>query len=693
MRSVFCILLVIMVGFEKIHSQVPNDDCLSSLFIEDVDGYCSGSGEFANVSSEGSIRPQPECWRQEDVEADVWFSFAPKEPGVFIQLFGEGTNSGQTINNSAISIYQGTCGTLDEITCTNVSEDRADFIERTLTDLVIGRIYYIRVGSSIATAGTFQLCIDQFKPIRSPESDCIDAVVLCDKSSYVVPNLQGVGNVTNEVDGSCVAQEFASVWYTWSAKTTGTLTFTITPNNPNGPEEDLDFAVYRLPNGLSDCVNKELLRCMASGESQGNPPALNEPCFGPTGLLDGDPDILESQGCQIGNNNFLAPLQMVEGESYALIVNNFSRSGFGFNIEFGGTGTFLGPTPNFEVTAVDEFECDKTIVFANQSLANTDEIIGYQWNFGDGAQPLFATDEGPHSVVYSSFGTKLVALTIETSRGCTSTEILEFDIGACCDDFSDLLLSTNSFDLVCHDVTEGSIEAIGSGGSSEYLYRLNGQVFQPSPIFNGLSAGDYTLSIQDRKGCEQTTSLILNQPPPLLVRVSEDDSVNLGFSLQLDSEFEPLDRIVTYEWRPPDGLACIDCPSPLAMPPGTTTYILKITDQDGCMASDEVNIFTPLVRPIEAPNILKIDEIRENGFFFISGNVAAEMIEELRIYDRWGSLLFQQDKLPMTDDPLQGWDGRIGQIFVNPGVYVWMAKIRFIDGVILPYHGDFTVIR
>ena len=62
---------------------------------------------------------------------------------------------------------------------------------------------------------------------------------------------------------------------------------------------------------------------------------------------------------------------MVAGESYALVINNFSRSGLGFHIEFGGTGTFLGPQPDFDLTAVQAFECDKTIIFNNLSFSET----------------------------------------------------------------------------------------------------------------------------------------------------------------------------------------------------------------------------------------------------------------------------------------------------------------------------------
>ena len=162
----------------SVFSQVNNDDCISSLFIRDIDNYCSSPGEFTNVNANESVRLEGTCWADGDQESDVWYSFAPSQPGVFIQLFGESTNTIETIDNMAIAIYQGNCSNLDELTCTNVTNGLPDVIERTLTDLVIGRVYYLRVSSTIASSGTFQLCIDQFKPVKSPESDCGSSVVL-----------------------------------------------------------------------------------------------------------------------------------------------------------------------------------------------------------------------------------------------------------------------------------------------------------------------------------------------------------------------------------------------------------------------------------------------------------------------------------------------------------------------------------
>ena len=95
-----------------------------------------------------------------------------------------------------------------------------------------------------------------------------------------------------------------------------------------------------------------MLGCMASGETQGCDPAIWIPsCRGLTGLRASSNDTEEDPGCNACNggddDNFIAPLDMVAGRSYALLVNNFSRSGQGFSIEFGGQVHSKVPSPNF----------------------------------------------------------------------------------------------------------------------------------------------------------------------------------------------------------------------------------------------------------------------------------------------------------------------------------------------------------
>ncbi len=683
------LLLCIYVFFsDALWSQPTNDECLFAIHIQDVEQYCSNDGEFTNVGATPETMVANTCFL--NFRNGVWFSFIPKKPAVLIKVLGQGF--GGTIRNPQIVLFSA-CG--QYLQCSPGKDTGTD--ELTQTGLVIGQRYYIMIESPEGQEGRFGLCIDDFFAPRSPESDCIDAVVLCDKSPFSIENLNSVGNDRNEVAGSCIQEEFASAWYVWTCDEPGTLTFDLIPNNfiPGRESDDLDFAVYELPGGIRDCANKRLIRCMASGANVGQPFSAWERCNGPTGLRDGETRTEEFPGCGPGDNNYVAPIQMQAGMSYALIINNFSRSGLGFTIEFGGTGTFLGPEPDFDLSAVQAFECDKTIVFENLSNSETDPIVSYSWNFGVGSTPVFIEGEGPHDVIYESFGDKLAALTVETSRGCQVSKVIEFFVEPCCADTSTLAIEAHVIDVNCGGDASGEIIGIGRSGAPQYAYSLDGINFGINPRFRNLGAGVYEIFIQDQKGCINRIDVVVDEPPPLrafITRPIDTATINLGETIQIESTYEPSTSNVTVRWIPPDSLSCVDCFNPMSRTPGTTTYILEIEDEAGCIARDTITIFVRAIREVFAPNIFSPDGDGNNDFFGLFGGLAVSVVDELMVYDRWGNLMYRGRGLPLNEYN-NGWDGTYGGRFVNPGVYTWIAKVRFIDGVQEVFTGDITVIR
>ncbi|HLF62554.1 MAG TPA: hypothetical protein VI603_02320, partial [Saprospiraceae bacterium] len=205
-------------------AQPTNDLCSSALHIPNVDAYCSDPGEFSNIDATGTGQLNTSCLIP--LVNEVWFTVIPQAPALLIQVSGNVNGLG-TMQGPGVFLFEGTCGSLNDVGC-NISSAGVNVTELTVTDLVIGGVYYIAVVG--ATTGTFQICVDAFIPPPTPEGDCSEAVVLCDKSSFYIENLIGIGDV-NEVNGTCIQEEFASVWYKWTCEQSGTLKFTLTPNN------------------------------------------------------------------------------------------------------------------------------------------------------------------------------------------------------------------------------------------------------------------------------------------------------------------------------------------------------------------------------------------------------------------------------------------------------------------------------
>jgi len=64
----------------------------------------------------------------------------------------------------------------------------------------------------------------------------------------------------------------------------------------------------------------------------------------------------------------------------------------------------------------------------------------------------------------------------------------------------------------------------------------------------------------------------------------------------------------------------------------------------------------------------------------------------MKIFDRWGGLMFQGDDIP-PNDPQYGWDGTTKGQPVELGVYVYMFIVEFTDGRQEVFSGDVTVTK
>lgn len=494
-----------------LQAQPANDECVNAIPLDNVSSWCSTNGQFTTVGSTPSAQANPGCFPNNTASNDVWFSFVAQANTVNVSVAGStNINAGGTIANPQFAIYTGTCGNLTLLQC--ASDAVNDHVIQTFAgNLVLGQTYYIRVSARFAFRGTFRLCVNNYNEVPSPSGDCPTAVVLCDKSSFTVPKVIGTGTLNNEIGNvgcngpSCVITESSSTWYKWTCRDAGTLTFTLTPLNP---ADDLDFVVYELPGGLDNCNNKNPIRCMAAGENVSQPISTWLPCTGPTGLRNGETDTNETCGCPAGNNSFLAPINMVAGRSYALVVNNFSNSGDGFTVTFGGTGTFLGPTADFSITP--------QTVCVGQPVTLTDQstfvgtITNRTWSFGLNSTPATATGVGPHTVTFDRPGIKSVLLTVRTDRGCLVSKVLTVNVECCADHFTS---SSVVSDVLCSGGSTGAVDVSISSNYPPYTYSWNGG--QTSQDISGLPAGSYTLTVTDRATCTRELNFNVAQPPPI----------------------------------------------------------------------------------------------------------------------------------------------------------------------------------
>ena len=93
-----------------------------------------------------------------------------------------------------------------------------------------------------------------------------------------------------------------------------------------------------------------------------------------------------------------------------------------------------------------------------------------------------------------------LVITVRDANNCTTTA--SFNI----DDINNVALDIDTDDSGCL-TSNGAVTVTASGGVEPYSYSLDGGTSQSSNTFSGLSAGDYTVLVQDDDGCETSTTV------------------------------------------------------------------------------------------------------------------------------------------------------------------------------------------
>ncbi len=672
----FLFVLFSLSAISNGHCQSINDECQDAFKILDPIDWCSNLGEFSNTEATPSGFGAPTCF--DATGSDVWFTFRAFATAINIVI----NSTGQA--NSQVALYSGSCSTsISELACAS-DINNLGAISILENGLTIGENYLIRVSARANVKGTFQICTNNFNPPIEPGQDCNTGSILCDKSPFVVQVLSGGGANPDEGDGTCLEggnpntiTEDQSSWMKWTAGTNGSLTFTITPLNSR---DDIDFALFELTD-IDQCINTNPLRCVATS------------CSGPTGLNLTSVDLTEDFNCEPNEDGFVQFIDMEAGRHYGLLINNFSNSSIGYKIEFGGTGEFLGPLADFSIAPDTGLRCDQDFTITNKSTFPNGNIVGFEWNFGERAIPPGSNLAGPHKINYESFGDKFIVLTVVSDKGCRVTSVLPLTAEPCCDDVDMIDIEAIAVnDPLCSYLENGSVLVQATGTNLEYTYNINDSEYIDSPSFSSLPAGSYKIGVIDIKGCKDSLIVDLMSPDPILVDAGLDSTIQLGFDIQLEGEYsQVVNEIIC--WTPPEGLSDSMVINPIASPFGATTYTLTIKDENGCSASDQVTINTDVDRNIYAPNIFS-PFIKDgiNDYFNLFGDLSVDNIDQLAIFDRWGNKIYDEYNLNINARD-QGWDGRFNGQKVNPGVYVWYAKVKFLDRIVVDYAGDVTIIE
>ena len=108
------------------------------------------------------------------------------------------------------------------------------------------------------------------------------------------------------------------------------------------------------------------------------------------------------------------------------------------------------------------------------------------------------------------------------------------------------------------------------------------------------------------------------------------------------------------------------------------------------MTEKQIKVSTE--KPVFAPTAFSPNGDGNNDYFTLFGPIGAKQVKVLRIYNRWGSLIFSRESFVLNDQTL-GWDGTYKGQPVEEGIYIYYAEVEFVNGKIVQVQGDVSVLK
>lgn len=153
------------------------------------------------------------------------------------------------------------------------------------------------------------------------------------------------------------------------------------------------------------------------------------------------------------------------------------------------------------------------------TVSATGGTTPYQYSIDGGA-----TWQGSGN--FTGLGAGAVTVTIEDANGCLTTVNATINEPSAVTGNTTLLV-----DVSCSGGSDGEFTVAGSGGTSPYQYSTDGgTTWQPTGNFTGLTAGNYTVTIEDANGCQTTVNVTIIEPTPLTGSVVSTTDATCGLA-------------------------------------------------------------------------------------------------------------------------------------------------------------------
>lgn len=375
-----------VLNFYASYAQVPsNDNCTGATFIYlDPSGNTCINDDNLNATSDGisnacdaaATAPLPAGGNE------VWYSYVVSGTVNTITVVPLGANPAQKVS---VTVVNGNCAGGGTPNVCNTALTNVDPASVAFTSFAGTQVWFYV--TALVADGEFLVCLSSTNGFINPGIDCNSATALCNTYDFSSPGSSQPGI---SVTPSCFnSPPVRPMWYKFNVGYNGPLEFTAFPTNVGG----FRWALYNITGG---CPGFEV--------------ACNS-VYDPLQAFGMSSSVVNCTG-----SPYCPPINVISGNSYALMIDDTSQTGSGFDFTW-GSGVRMMPTADF---TVDSLEACGTLTanFSENSEYNPSTI--WSFDYGDGNPPISGVGANFNLPNHTyGPGTYLVSLTLTELTGCS----------------------------------------------------------------------------------------------------------------------------------------------------------------------------------------------------------------------------------------------------------------------------------
>jgi gliding motility-associated-like protein len=318
-------------------------------------------------------------------------------------------------------------------------------------------------------------------------------------------------------------------------------------------------------------------------------------------------------------------------------------------------------------------------------VSEVDEI-DVTWSGSDAVD-----DSGLFNPLIAESGINKVIASINVN-GCVYSDSIEINVAE---------LPSWTYEVIypfCNSVDQAYIIVDPPPSQAPFEYYLDGDLVVNDTMI--VNFGVPLIQAINSTGCESPEAIAVNGPSEYQFFLDFPATINEGRMLSIEllsdvDEFFNLDSVIVYGTA--DGELCrsqaLETCEVIEFTPSTSQSICLEVFYDGsCSFMNCWELTLRKVVKLHIPNIFSPNEDGNNDRWILSSTISGLNIEKIRVFNRWGNLVYRRDNV-LVEDAEQHWNGTTDGSDVPTGVYVYVLEYLDEVGERVTETGSLTIIR